>query len=82
MEDVRHLKIQIRDRLRIGSRFPVKKTLWSPLRVSALIHVGDCARGFHNFKVTGVVYNGSLNYVDVKVKCMRCGKLDTHINTK
>lgn len=41
MDEIRHLKTQIRDRLRIGSRLPVKKNLWSPLRVSALIQVGD-----------------------------------------
>ena len=42
----------------------------------------ECTRcGFHNFRIVGVVYNGDLNYIDVKVKCMRCGEVRTHLNT-
>lgn len=37
---------------------------------------------FHNDRITGVVYNDDAEYLDIKVKCMRCGKLETHINTK
>ena len=42
----------------------------------------DCnSCGFHNFRIVGMVYNGDLNYIDVKVKCMRCGEVRTHLNT-
>jgi len=38
----------------------------------------DC--GGYNFRVVGVIYNGSLNYSKVKVKCMRCGKIVEEIS--
>jgi hypothetical protein len=30
--------------------------------------------GSNNFRIVGSVYNGDLNILDLKVKCMRCGK--------
>lgn len=30
--------------------------------------------GFNNFKISGVVHNGSLDYMRIEVRCMRCGK--------
>ena len=38
--------------------------------------------GFHNFKISGVVHNGGQDFISLKVKCMRCGKTKTNINTK
>ncbi len=35
--------------------------------------------GFHNFRIVGSVYNGDFNYLDLKVKCMRCGKVNIHM---
>ncbi len=36
--------------------------------------VTECKQcGFQNFRIVGSVYNGDLNYYDLKVKCMRCG---------
>ncbi len=40
----------------------------------------DC--GSFNYRITGVIYNGDKNYYDLKVKCMRCGKIETHLNSK
>ena len=30
---------------------------------------------FHKFKINGIIYKGDANYIDLKVKCMRCGTL-------
>ncbi len=30
---------------------------------------------FNKFNINGVRYKGDANYLDFKVKCMRCGKL-------
>ena len=38
--------------------------------------------GFHNFKINGVVYNENINHMNLKVRCMNCGKIKTQIKTE
>ena len=46
-------------------------------------HLTECQGcGYHKYKINGVVYYGDTNHIDLKVKCMRCGKLFTHLKTR
>ena len=48
------------------------------IRLNQPINCKVC--GFPNFKIAGVILNGEPDLVDVKIRCMRCGKVITHIN--
>lgn len=37
--------------------------------------------GAVNFRIVGQVYNGDINNFDIKIKCMKCGKIHTHIDS-
>jgi len=38
----------------------------------------DC--GCVNFKVNGVVYNGDISHTHLRVRCMKCGKIQIELN--
>lgn len=37
--------------------------------------------GAHNFKISGVIYNGEHNYTKLVIKCMKCGTPSDTIKT-